>query len=292
MIDCGEGTQMRLMQLGIRHTGLDYICISHLHGDHYYGLIGLISSMNLLGRKNTLHIIGPPHLKEIIDLHLKHGGRLPGFEINYFVTNPDKETFILKTNEFELSSFPLKHKIHCTGFLIKEAVKERPLNLENIEKFNVPMAFFKDIKKGNNYINDEGDEIPNTELSFEPKAIRSYAYCCDTIFDIGIVDYVKDCTVLYHEATYMDALKDKAAERFHSTARQAAIIAKNANAKQLLIGHFSSRYDNLEPLLMEAKTEFAYTSLATEGLKFLIDEISTPPLMQHKGEFTNSPHLN
>ncbi len=272
MIDCGEGTQMRLIQLGIRHTGIDYICISHLHGDHYYGLIGLISSMNLMGRKQTLNIIGPPPLKKIIDLQLAEGGKLPEFEINFFPTNANNAEFILKTNSFELSTFPLKHKIHCTGFIIKESQKERALNIDNIEKYQVPVKAFKEIKLGQDYTNENGTVISYTELSHEPKSSKTYAYCSDTIFDMDIVNYVKDCTVLYHEATYMEALIDKATERYHSTAKQAALIAKAANVNQLLIGHFSSRYDHLDPLLLEAREEFENTVLATEGLKVLIQD--------------------
>lgn len=178
---------------------------------------------------------------------------------------------MLKSNEFELSTFPLKHKIHCTGFLIKETPKERHLNLENIEAYQVPMAHFKDIKKGMDYVNEKGETIGNNLLTFDPKPPRSYAYCCDTIFDPDIVPYIKDCTFLYHEATYMEALIDKASERFHSTGKQAGIIATMSNTSHLIIGHFSSRYDDLNPLLMEARSEFANTSLAIEGQKFLIE---------------------
>ncbi len=290
MIDCGEGTQMRLIQLGIRHTGLDYICISHLHGDHYYGLIGLITSMNLMGRKQNLNIIGPPHLKDILDLQLKEGGKQPEFNITFHATNPEKPELILKTSHFELSSFPLKHQIHCTGFIIKEAAKERSLNIDQIENHQVPIAAFKSIKAGENYINDKGEEISYLLLSHDPKPSKSYVYCSDTIFDMDIIPYIKDCTILYHEATYMEALADKALERYHSTAKQAGIIATHAQVHQLLIGHFSSRYDNLEPLLLEAKSIFPNTALALEGLKFLINENDAdaePTVLELSNAFNN-----
>ncbi len=268
MLDCGEGTQSQMIKYGIRHTGIDYICISHLHGDHYFGLIGLISTMNLMGRKQKLHIIGPPPLKIIIDLQMMHGNLAPQFEIKFHPTNPNSQEFILKNSSFELYSFPLKHRIHCTGFLIKEASKERPLNIEKINEYNIPVAYYRSIKTGNNYTLNNGVEIPNTELTFNPKPVKSYAYCSDTIFDLDIVQYISDATVLYHETTYLHLFHEKAAERYHSTALQAGIIASEAKVGKLLIGHFSSRYDDLEPLLVEAKSKFENTELAIEGRKF------------------------
>ncbi len=268
MIDCGEGTQMRLIQFGIRHTGIDYICISHLHGDHYFGLIGLISTMSLMGRKQMLHIIGPAPLKNIIDLQILHGGMHINFDIKFHPTNPNVSEFILKTQSFELSSFPLQHRIHCTGFLIKEGKKERHLIMEAIKQHNVPIAYYRSIKLGKNYVAENGTEIDNTILTTNPAPVKSYAYCSDTIFDPTIVPYIKDVTLLYHETTYLHNLAQKAAERYHSTAKEAGIIAKMANAGKLLIGHFSSRYDNLQPLLDEARMEFTSTELAAEGSVF------------------------
>lgn len=293
MIDCGEGTQMRLIQLGIRHTGLDYICISHLHGDHYYGLIGLISSMNLMGRKTALNIIGPPPLKKILDLQLLEGGKQPEFDIIFHPTNPNEAEFILKTNHFELRSFPLKHQIHCTGFVLTETPKERSLNIENIEKYHIPISFFKNIKAGEDFVTETGETISYKELSYDPKPSRSYAYCSDTIFDLDIVQYIKNCTVLYHEATYLEALQEKAAERYHSTAKEAGIIADKACVDHLLIGHFSSRYDNLDPLLHEAQTTFTKCALALEGLKFYIEpNASSEPAVKPSIEYNHVVNLN
>lgn len=273
MIDCGEGTQGQLIKYGIRHTGIDYICISHLHGDHYFGLIGLISTMSLMGRKQTLHIIGPPQLKQILDLQILHGGMALKFELKFYPTNPSRQEFILKNQSFELTSFPLKHRIHCTGFLIKETKKERHLNMEAIQTYNVPLAFYKSVKQGKPYTNQDGMEIPNTLLTFDPEAPKSYAYCSDTIYDPEIVEYVQGVTTLYHEATYMKPLEDRAALYFHSTAEQAATIASMANVDNLLIGHFSSRYDNLQPLLDEACEVFPNTKLALEGKTFTVKPV-------------------
>ena len=265
LIDCGEGTQMQLLKYGVRHTGVDYICISHLHGDHYFGLIGLISTMSLMGRQQSLNIIGPPGLKAIMDLQILHGGMSLKFDINFIPTNGNHPEHILSTEDFELSSFPLKHRIHCTGFLIKEAPRARRLLAEVATKHNVPVEQFKAIKAGADYINELGEIIPNDMLTVSAGAPRSYAYCSDTIFDPLIATYFQNVNLLYHESTYMKNLEDRANMYFHSTAEQAATIAKMTNAEQLLIGHFSSRYDNLQPLLEEARAVYENTELAVEG---------------------------
>jgi ribonuclease Z len=274
IIDCGEGTQSQFLRYGLRHTSVNIICISHLHGDHYFGLIGLISTMSLMGRVNPLQIIGPPSLQEIIELQISAGGLALKFELEFFTTSADKFEFILKTPLFEISSFPLKHRIHCAGFLIKENKKEKHLNMEAIGKLNIPFKLYKDIKAGSNFITSEGVEIDNSALTFEAALPKSYAYCSDTIFDESIVQYIKGSTVLYHEATFLKNLEDRAALYYHSTAEQAAKIAKMANVGQLLIGHFSSRYDHLKPLLDEAREIFQNTQLALEGEKFYIENLS------------------
>jgi ribonuclease Z len=274
MIDCGEGTQSQLIKYGLRHTGIDYICISHLHGDHYFGLIGLISTMSLMGRKETLHIIGPPQLKHILDLQIMHGGMTLKFEIRFYPTNPARQEFILRNQSFELTSFPLKHRIHCTGFLVRESKKERHLNMEVMQALEIPVSYFKAIKKGENYTLPDGEEVPNERMTTDPEPCRSYAYCSDTIFDPEIVEYVQGVNILYHESTYMKNNEERASLYFHSTAEQAATIAKMAKAGHLLIGHFSSRYDHLAPLLEEAREVFPNTDLAEEGEKFVMSTAS------------------
>ncbi len=256
---------MQLLKYGVRHTGVDYICISHLHGDHYFGLIGLISTMSLMGRQQALNIIGPPGLKDIMDLQILHGGMSLKFELRFIPTNGNQPEHILSTDDFELSSFPLKHRIHCTGFLIKEAPRSRRLLADVAAKHNIPVEQFKAIKAGADYINELGEIIPNDMLTVSAGAPRSYAYCSDTIFDPSIATYFQNVNLLYHESTYMKNLEDRANMYFHSTAEQAATIAKMTNSEQLLIGHFSSRYDNLQPLLDEAREVFENTELAVEG---------------------------
>lgn len=270
LIDCGEGTQLQLLKFGIRHTGIDYVCISHLHGDHYFGLIGLISTMSLMGRQQTLNIIGPPGLKTIIDLQILHGGMNIKYPLNFIATNPETEEMVLKCDDFELKSFPLKHRIHCTGFHIRETEKARHLNIEAIREHNIPIETFKNIKSGADYIAPDGSIIKNSLLTTDPDPTKSYAYCSDTIFDMEIVKHIENVDMLYHESTYMKNLLDRANLYFHSTAEQAATIAKLSGAKKLIIGHFSSRYENLQPLLDEAREVFANTELAIEGTKFVL----------------------
>jgi len=270
MIDCGEGTQIQLIRYGIRHTGISHICISHLHGDHYFGLIGLLSSMSLAGRKEPLTLIAPPELQLILDIQIKYGGMQLCFDIIFKPTNPNAQELVLQTDTFEISTFPLKHRIHCTGFLIKETLKERALNMEEVIKYNVSVSEYKNIKKGSDYIQADGELIENKLISFDPKPIISYAFCSDTIFDESIVEYIKNVDLLYHEATYMQKHKDRATLYYHSTAEQAATIAKKASVKKLIIGHFSSRYDHLDPLLLEAQKIFENTELAIEGNKFVL----------------------
>ena len=270
LIDCGEGTQSQMIKFGIRHTGINTICISHLHGDHYFGLIGLISTMSLMGRTQSLRLIGPPGLKQILELQIEQGGMSLKFELIFIPTSMDKFERIYETDTFEIKTFPLKHRIHCTGFLISEKKKERNLNIERVKELNIPVNDYKKIKLGEDFTNGHGETTMNEDLTFDPPAPKSYAYCSDTIFDPSIAEYVKDCNLLYHEATYMRNLEDRAEMYFHSTAEQAAKIAKLANAAHLIIGHFSSRYDHLGPLLEEAKSVFSKTSLAIEGEKHLV----------------------
>lgn len=268
LIDCGEGTQNQLLKYGLRHTGIDYICISHLHGDHYFGLIGLISTMSLMGRSKVLNILAPEALKDIIELQIKHGGMALKFELNFIPTSSAGFETPVETAYFTISTFPLQHRIHCTGFLIRETEKEKHINMDAVRQYGIPVEAFRDLKTGKNYVDPNGHEIENSIITFEPKPPKSYAYCSDTIYDPGIVDWIKGTNMLYHEATYLSNLSDRAELYYHSTAAQAAEIARSAGAGCLLIGHFSSRYDYLKPLLEEAKSVFPNTALATEGQVF------------------------
>jgi ribonuclease Z len=274
LLDCGEGTQKQLMRYGLKHTGIDYICISHLHGDHYFGLIGLISTMSLLGRTELLNIIGPPPLKDIVDMMILHGGMKLKFELNFIFTREDKAELLVETPTYTISSFPLQHRIHCTGFIIREQPKEKHLNMEAIRSYDIAVDHFRHIKAGNDYIGPDGTRIANHLITFEPLPPKSYAYCSDTVFDESIAAYVQGVNMLYHEATYLSLHSERAAQYFHSTAAQAAEIARLAGAGELLIGHFSSRYDHLKPLLDEARQVFPQTRLALEGERFTVRQFS------------------
>lgn len=273
LIDCGEGTQSQLIKYGLRHTGINTICISHLHGDHYFGLIGLISTMSLMGRTQALTLIGPPGLKSIVELQIEHGGMSLKFDLIFIQTRMDVSETIYKTDFFEIKTFPLQHRIHCTGFLFTEKKKDRGLNMEKVKALGIPVSAFKDIKHGADYQFENGTTIPNADISFDPPEPKTYAYCSDTIYDPSIVPYIQNCTLLYHEATYMKNLQDRAELYFHSTAEQAALIAMQAQANYLMIGHYSSRYDHLGPILDEAKSVFPKTMLAIEGEKITLHHL-------------------
>lgn len=272
LIDCGEGTQMQLLKFGIKHTGIDFICISHLHGDHYFGLIGLLSTMSLMGRTQDIHLIGPPELPAIIQLMIKAGNMHLNYPVHYIITNGTQPETVLETSDFTITSFPLKHRIHCTGFRITEAKKLRHLNPEAAKQYNIPVELYKNIKAGEDFKLPDGSIILNQLLTVASEKSRSFAYCSDTIFDPEIVPNIEGADLVYHESTYTRNLIDRANLYFHSTAEQAATIAKLANASQLIIGHFSSRYDNesLQILLDEAREVFPSTELALEGRSFIV----------------------
>lgn len=274
LIDCGEGTQMQLLKFGIKHTGIDYICISHLHGDHYFGLIGLLSTMSLTGRTKDIHLIGPPELASIVNLQIQAGNMHLNYPVHYISTQGEKSELLIETEEFSISSIPLKHRIHCTGFKIVEATKPRHLDIEAVKRHQIPVDQYKTIKAGQDFINPQGEIIPNEQLTLAPEPSRSFAYCSDTIYDPEIVPYIQDVDVLYHESTYTKNLIDRAELYYHSTAEQAADIAKMARVGLLIIGHFSSRYDNehLDQLLDEAREVFPTTELAIEGRLFKVGE--------------------
>ena len=270
LIDCGEGTQSQLMKFGIKHANLNTICISHLHGDHYFGLIGLLSTMSLYGRSQAMTIIGPPQLKDIIDIQLKASGMALNFELLHIETSMDKPDLVLQTATYSIQTLPLQHRIHCTGFIIQETAKERHLNTTAIEQYQIPVSAYKSIKAGNDYQMPNGDIIANSALSTAAKSPSSYAYCSDTIFDTSIVNTIKGVHTLYHEATYSNEHADRAGLYFHSTAEQAATIANMAQVQQLIIGHYSSRYGQLDGLHKEAAAIFPATDLAIEGKTYTI----------------------
>lgn len=266
LIDCGEGTQMQLSLYKIKRSRINHIFISHLHGDHYFGLIGLITSMALLGRKEPLHLYGPEKLQEIIEIQLDAANNSLNYLLHFHKNEAEK--VILEEEKFSVSCFMVQHRIPCWGYIFREKKYPRKILKEAVTGFSIPASFFKNLQKGEDYTGPDGTIISNGTLTIEAPPPRSYAYCADTIYDSKLAEKVAGITILYHEATYLHDFAVQAASRFHSTTKQAACIAKAAGVKKLLIGHFSSKYETLEAFEQEAKEVFPNTDLAIEGVTF------------------------
>lgn len=268
LIDCGEGTQMQLAKYKVRRGRINHIFISHLHGDHYFGLIGLLTSMGLLGREQDLHLYGPPQLKEIIQLQLDVAATTLPYPLHFY--GLEKEGLILDHPKFAVECFKTQHRIPCFGFVIREKKKPRKINKEAALSYEIPSVYYERLKNGDDYETRDGKIIQNEWVTFANTPGRSYAFCADTIYDPSIAEKTKGVTALYHEATYLKDLEERAAARYHSTTTQAAAIAQQAGAQKLLIGHFSSKYEVLDDFLTEAQSVFPNTQLAIEGTTYLI----------------------
>ena len=271
LIDCGEGTQMQLKHYGAKYQKINHIFISHLHGDHYLGLVGFISTLHLNGRKEKLHIYGPYGLMEIITVQFKYSETLLNYPLQFHEIDPNQPAIIFENNDLTVSTVPLKHRIACTGFVFREKPKKLRINKELLPE-GLLLQEIADLKKGLDIFDATGNVLyKNETFTLPPKPNGSYAYMSDTIFDESIVPFLQNIDLLYHEATFATDLADRAKMTFHSTAFQAATIASLANVKKLLIGHFSSRYKNLDILLEEAVAKFPNTALALEGLTFSLE---------------------
>ncbi|GAB2977972.1 ribonuclease Z [Mucilaginibacter puniceus] len=270
LIDCGEGTQQQMLRFDIKASRIDHIFISHLHGDHYLGLVGLLSSMHLNGRKKELKLFGPEHLLEIINLQLKYSETTLQYPIEFTVTNANRVEVIVDNEDVTVETIPLDHRIACTGFLFREKKRQRKLLKDKLEELQVPVQYYTSLKKGNDYIADDGTVYKNDTLTIDSEQPKAYAYCSDTIFNPQYFQQINNVNLLYHEATFLHNMLDRAGETFHTTALQAAQIATQTQAKKLLIGHFSARYKNLDELLDEAKSVFPATELAIEGRTFSV----------------------
>ena len=268
LIDCGEGTQMQMAKYRIRRSRIQHIFISHLHGDHYFGLIGLITSMGLLGREHDMHLYAPAPLKEMIDLQLKVADTSLPFTLHFHPLTD--EGIIVKEEKFCVRSFKVYHRIPCWGFRFEQVKAPRRLLPEKAIEFGIPAAFFDRLKWGENYTHKDGKVILNEWVTTEAPKPKSYAYSADTIYDEDLVDIVKHVDLLYHEATYLKDAAERAASRHHSTTVQAAAIAALGRVKKLLIGHFSSKYETLDGFLAEAKEVFDNTELAIEGVCYRV----------------------
>ena len=266
LIDCGEGTQVRLRHYQLNFQRINHIFISHLHGDHYFGLIGLICSMHLLGRNKDLHIYAHQQLKAIINLQLLASNTELNYPLFFHPISEDNDQVLYEDEKISISNVILDHTIKCSGFIFKEKKSKRKIIKDKIEQFNIPFDKYNGIKEGADWIADSGEVIKNKEITVENTPVHSYAFCTDTIYNEGLIEKIKGIDLLYHEATFKKDLEDRAKETGHSTTYQAATIAKKSAVKNLLIGHFSKRYKNLDELLIESKVEFKNTYLAKSGL--------------------------
>ena len=267
LIDCGDGTQSQLKRRKVNYQKINTIFISHLHGDHYLGLMGLISTMSLMGRKKPLKIFAPYPLKEIINVQCRHSGTELNYQIEFVPTNDQELTLLTETESLKIYSFPLDHGIPCTGFLFQEKENLRKLLIEKIPS-GVDSKLLRNLKEGKNIQLKDGTEINYTEVTKEAPPPSSYAYCSDTAFSDKTIEFVKGSTLLYHESTFLDQHKDRATKTFHSTAKEAATVALKANVSKLLMGHFSARYRDLSQFEEEAKEIFPASETVHEGIVY------------------------
>jgi ribonuclease Z len=271
LIDCGEATQMQLNRYKIRFTHINHIFISHLHGDHYLGLVGLLSTMHLNKRTEDLYLYAPNGLTEIISLQFKYSDTRLNYKIHFHELT-QKQEMIFENENVTVETIPLSHRIQCTGFLFREKPKKRRINKE-VMPDNLSLQQIMRLKKGEDIYNQKGDVLyRNQELTLPPKKSRSYAYCSDTRYQECIIPQIQGVDVLYHESTFLAKETLRATETYHSTAAQAASIAYQAGARKLLLGHFSSRYKDLSPFLDEARQVFAESYLAIEGEDYAIED--------------------
>ena len=266
LIDCGEGTQVQLRKYKINIQRINHVFISHLHGDHYYGLIGLISSMHLLGRNKELHIYAHQQLKGIIDLQLKASNTELNYPLFFHPIQEQTEGMLLDNDKVSVENLILDHSLACSGFIFKEKKSKRKINKQAIEKLKIPFDKLNAIKDGADWINSNGSVIRNKEITSASSSPHTYAFCTDTRYNENLIKKISGVDLLYHEATFKKDLSDRAKETGHSTTYEASEIARKANVKNLIIGHFSQRYKNLNELLIEVKENFTNSMLAEPGL--------------------------
>jgi ribonuclease Z len=268
LIDCGEGTQVQLRKNKIKFSKVNHIFISHLHGDHFFGLIGLISTFTLLGRTTDLYIHGPVGIKEIILLQLRLTNSWTNYKLFFQELESKGSEVIFEDEKVTVKTIPLKHRIYTNGFLFQEKLDKRKLNIEAVKKFKIEECYYQNIKNGKDITLDDGQLIRNEQLTYDPPAPMSYAFCSDTIYNEEIVPFITNVTVLYHEATFLQSEDRLALKTMHSTAIEAATIALKANVQQLLLGHYSTRYNNIALFKEEAQTVFPNVALADDGKTF------------------------
>jgi ribonuclease Z len=268
LIDCGEGTQVQLLRNGFKAQRIEHIFISHLHGDHYLGLVGLLSSLHLNGRSKPLYLYGPPELLEILEIQFKYSQTQLRYPLVFKATQVNHPERILENSDVIVETFVLEHRIPCTGFKFSQKKRSRKIIKEKFDELKIPIDLIPELKGGGTFTDKNGRLFAADELTTEPPEPKTYAYCSDTLCNWTYLDHIKGVDTLYHEATFMHDMLSRAEETFHTTTLQAGEIAVKAGVKQLLIGHFSARYKELEPLLVESKMLFENTKLAIEGQTF------------------------
>lgn len=269
LIDCGEGTQIQLRKLGIKFARIQHIFISHLHGDHFYGLIGLISTFRLLGRSADLHIYGPKGIKEIITLQLKLAKSWTDYKLYFHELEATTSELILDHDKFTVETLPLDHRVYTNGYLFREKIGPRKINKAMIANYGVDVSDMENLKQGKDIFLEDGTLVPNATLTNPPDETKSYAFCSDTAYKPDLAALVEGVSCLYHEATFLDNHQDLALKTKHSTAKEAALVAADAKVGQLILGHFSSRYPDLNEFIVQANTHFSKVSLAEDGKRFV-----------------------
>lgn len=271
LIDCGEGTQRQMRKYKVGFSKINHIFISHLHGDHFFGLIGLISTLGLLGRERELHIFGPKDIKKMTLMQLKITQSHAKFPIQFHELSSKESEVILDDDKVTVKTIPLKHRIYTNGYLFIEKEKPKNLHIDNIKNYpEIDRADYLNIKAGKDIVLPSGEVVPNSELTLPPKKPLCFAFCSDTAYKPNIVPLLRNVDLLYHEATFLDDRKDLAKKTMHATTKQAATIAKDANVKQLILGHYSGRYKDISEFKEEAQSVFTNSHLAEPGKVFKV----------------------
>jgi len=270
LIDCGEGTQVQLRRYKVKFSRIKHVFISHLHGDHYFGLIGLISTFMLLGREAELNIYGPKGIKEVMLLQLKLGKAWFNYPLKFHELESKESEIIFEDDKVTVLTVPLKHRIYTNGFVFKEKIGERKIDIKAVKNHNVDISYLQKIKQGSDVENNEGKLILNKQITLDPEKPKSYAFCSDTQYYPACIPVIKNVTALYHESSFLDEHRHLCEKTRHSTARQAALIAKEATVERLILGHYSTRYSSIEEFKTEAKQVFDNVELAEDGKKFII----------------------
>lgn len=268
LIDCAEGTQVQLRKNKIRFSQINHIFISHLHGDHFYGLIGLISSFTLLNRIADLHVYGPKGIKEILLLQLKYANSYTGYNLYFHELESLDSVVVYEDDKVLVRTIPLKHRVYTNGYLFEEKTGERKLNMNAVLQHDIEVCYYQNIKNGKDIILDDGTVIDNAELTFDPVQPMRYAFCSDTVYTESYLELIQNVDVVYHESTFLESEAHLSERTMHCTAKQAAEIALKANAKQLILGHYSTRYDSIDLFKEEAETVFPNVLLADDGKTF------------------------